>query len=188
MVLREGEAGDACYLIAAGKVRVTKAGVEVAELGPGLVLRRVRGALRSAAPRLGAGDRAARAARDPARAHRRAGGGASGRGAHAAHVLSRAAVADAAGDGAVLPAPRAPRSAASIAERFRPRRFGRGAQIIEEGAPGGGLYLILVGEVEVVRAGKAATEVTPSSSWGRSARAATSARCRSCAAASPRRR
>ena len=35
MVLREGEAGDACYLIAAGKVRVTKAGVQVAELGPG---------------------------------------------------------------------------------------------------------------------------------------------------------
>ena len=34
-VLREGEAGDACYLIAAGKVRVTKAGVQVAELGPG---------------------------------------------------------------------------------------------------------------------------------------------------------
>jgi CRP-like cAMP-binding protein len=42
---------------------------------------------------------------------------------------------------------------ASLAERFRPRRFGRGAQIIEEGAPGGGLYLILVGEVEVLRAG-----------------------------------
>jgi len=42
----------------------------------------------------------------------------------------------------------------AIAERFRPRRFGRGAQIIEEGAPGGGLYLILVGEVQVVRAGK----------------------------------
>src|SRR6185312_5449760 len=34
-VLREGEAGDACYLVAAGKVRVTKSGVEVAELGPG---------------------------------------------------------------------------------------------------------------------------------------------------------
>jgi len=43
----------------------------------------------------------------------------------------------------------------AIAERFRPRRFGRGAQIIEEGAPGGGLYLILVGEVDVVRSGKA---------------------------------
>ncbi len=42
----------------------------------------------------------------------------------------------------------------AIAERFRPRRFGRGAQILEEGAPGGGLYLILVGAVEVVRAGK----------------------------------
>jgi CRP-like cAMP-binding protein len=42
----------------------------------------------------------------------------------------------------------------AIAERFRPRRFGRGAQIIEEGAPGGGLYLILVGEVDVVRSGK----------------------------------
>src|SRR5207245_1607728 len=26
---------------------------------------------------------------------------------------------------------------AAIAERFRPRRFGRGSQIIEEGAPGG---------------------------------------------------
>jgi CRP-like cAMP-binding protein len=39
----------------------------------------------------------------------------------------------------------------AIAERFRPRRFGRGAHIIEEGAAGGGLYLILVGEVTVVR-------------------------------------
>ena len=48
-----------------------------------------------------------------------------------------------------------PPERAAIAERFRPRRFGRGAQIIEEGAPGGGLYLILVGEVQVVRAGKA---------------------------------
>jgi CRP-like cAMP-binding protein len=43
----------------------------------------------------------------------------------------------------------------TIAERFRPRRFGRGAHIIDEGSAGGGLYLILVGEVQVVRAGKA---------------------------------
>jgi hypothetical protein len=38
----------------------------------------------------------------------------------------------------------------TIAERFRPRRFGRGAHIIDEGSAGGGLYLILVGEVAVV--------------------------------------
>src|SRR5439155_11151227 len=47
---------------------------------------------------------------------------------------------------------------AAIAERFRPRRFGRGAQIIEEGAPGGGLYLILVGEVEIVRNAKSESD------------------------------
>jgi CRP-like cAMP-binding protein len=42
----------------------------------------------------------------------------------------------------------------TIVERFRPRRFGRGANIIDEGSAGGGLYLILVGEVHVVRGTK----------------------------------
>src|SRR5579871_5113835 len=51
-----------------------------------------------------------------------------------------------------------PEERAAIAERFRPRRFGRGARIVEEGAAGGGLYLILVGEVEVVR-GTAESEI-----------------------------
>src|SRR5262249_3091052 len=48
----------------------------------------------------------------------------------------------------------------AIAERFRPRRFGKGAHIIDEGAAGGGLYLILVGEVVVVHAtGEKETEL-----------------------------
>ena len=50
-----------------------------------------------------------------------------------------------------------PEERAEVATRFRPRRFGRGATIIEEGAQGGGLYLILVGEVEVVRSDLAGT-------------------------------
>ncbi|MEO6952216.1 MAG: cyclic nucleotide-binding domain-containing protein [Polyangia bacterium] len=44
-----------------------------------------------------------------------------------------------------------PEERAEVATRFRPRRFGRGATVIEEGTQGGGLYLILVGEVEIVR-------------------------------------
>ena len=40
---------------------------------------------------------------------------------------------------------------ARVAARFTPRRFGRGARILDEGAPGGGLYLILVGEVDLAR-------------------------------------
>ena len=37
-----------------------------------------------------------------------------------------------------------------MAARFRSQRYGKGARIVEQGAPGGGLYLILVGEVEVL--------------------------------------
>jgi CRP-like cAMP-binding protein len=49
---------------------------------------------------------------------------------------------------------------AQVSERFRPRRFGRGARIIDEGSPGGGLFLILVGEVQVVRrAGESEVEL-----------------------------
>jgi CRP-like cAMP-binding protein len=39
---------------------------------------------------------------------------------------------------------------AELSERFRPRRFGRGSRIVEQGTAGGGLFLILLGEVEVV--------------------------------------
>ncbi|HEY2747403.1 MAG TPA: cyclic nucleotide-binding domain-containing protein [Polyangia bacterium] len=152
-VLREGEAGDACYLIAAGKVRVTKAQVQVAELGPGsffgefavLSDQRRHASVQAVEPielleiRRDLIDELVAAHPGVARTLR----------TFYRERLLQTLVATAPffhGLGA--------KERASIAERFRPRRFGRGAQIIEEGAPGGGLYLILVGEVDVVRAAK----------------------------------
>ena len=136
-----------------GKVRVTKAGVEVARARAGLVLRRVRGALRSAAPRVGEAiepvelleirreliDELVAAHPGVARTLR---------------TFYRERLLQTLLATAPFFQQLSAEERATIAERFRPRRFGRGAQIIEEGAPGGGLYLILVGEVDVVRAGK----------------------------------
>ena len=152
-VLREGEAGDACYLVAAGRVRVTKAGVEVAELGPGsffgefavLSDQRRHASVQTIEPvelleiRRELIDELVSAYPGVARTLR----------TFYRERLLQTLLATAPFFQRLTPAERA-----AIAERFRPRRFGRGAQIIEEGAPGGGLYLILVGEVDVVRAGK----------------------------------
>jgi CRP-like cAMP-binding protein len=153
-VLREGEAGDACYLVAAGRVRVTKGGVEVAQLGPGsffgefavLSDQRRHASVQAIEPlelleiRRELIDELVAAHPGVARTLRTF---------YRERLLSTL----------LATAPFFQRLSAeeraTIAERFRPRRFGRGAQIIEEGAPGGGLYLILVGEVEVVRAAKA---------------------------------
>jgi CRP-like cAMP-binding protein len=153
MVLREGEAGDACYLIAAGKVRVTKAGVQVAELGPGsffgefavLSDQRRHASVQVVEPvelleiRRDLIDELVAAHPGVARTLR----------TFYRERLLQTLLATAPFFQRLSAAERG-----AIAERFRPRRFGRGAQIIEEGAPGGGLYLILVGEVDVVRAGK----------------------------------
>lgn len=153
MVLREGEAGDACYLVAAGKVRVTKAAVQVAELGPGsffgefavLSDQRRHASVQTVEPvelleiRRELIDELVAAYPGVARTLR----------TFYRERLLQTLLATAPFFQRLTPQERA-----AIAERFRPRRFGRGAQIIEEGAPGGGLYLILVGEVEVVRAGR----------------------------------
>jgi CRP-like cAMP-binding protein len=153
VVLREGEAGDACYLIAAGRVRVDKNGVEVAQLGPGsffgefavLSDQRRHASVVAIEPvelleiRRDLLDELVAAHPGVARTLRTF---------YRERLLQTL----------LATAPFFQRLSAeervTIAERFRPRRFGRGAQIIEEGAPGGGLYLILVGEVEVVRAAK----------------------------------
>jgi CRP-like cAMP-binding protein len=152
-VLREGEAGDACYLIAAGKVRVTKAGVQVAELGPGsffgefavLSDQRRHASVQATEPvelleiRRELIDELVAAHPGVARTLRTF---------YRERLLQTLLVT------APFFQKLGAKERATIAERFRPRRFGRGAQIIEEGAPGGGLYLILVGEVDVVRTGK----------------------------------
>ncbi len=151
-VLREGEAGDACYLVADGKVRVTKAGLEVAELGPGsffgefavLSDQRRHASVQTIEPvelleiRRELIDELVAAYPGVARTLR----------TFYRERLLQTLLATAPFFQRLTPSERA-----AIAERFRPRRFGRGAQIIEEGAPGGGLYLILVGEVDVVRVG-----------------------------------
>ncbi|MGZ3440999.1 MAG: cyclic nucleotide-binding domain-containing protein, partial [Polyangia bacterium] len=152
-VLREGEAGDACYLIASGKVRVTKAGVQVAELGPGsffgefavLSDQRRHASVQATEPlelleiRRELIDELVAAHPGVARTLRTF---------YRERLLQTLLVT------APFFQNLGAKERATIAERFRPRRFGRGAQIIEEGAPGGGLYLVLVGEVEVVRQGK----------------------------------
>jgi CRP-like cAMP-binding protein len=152
-VLREGEAGDACYLIAAGSVRVTKANVEVATLGPGsffgefavLSDQRRHASVVVVEPvelleiRRDLIDELVAAHPGVARTLR----------TFYRERLLQTLLATAPFFQRLSPPERQ-----AIAERFRPRRFGRGAQIIEEGAPGGGLYLILVGEVQVVRSGK----------------------------------
>jgi CRP-like cAMP-binding protein len=152
-VLREGQAGDACYLIASGRVRVDKKGVEVAQLGPGsffgefavLSDQRRHASVVVVDPvelleiRRDLLDELVAAHPGVARTLRTF---------YRERLLQTL----------LTTAPFFQRLSAEertvIAERFRPRRFGRGAQVIEEGAPGGGLYLILVGEVEIVRTGK----------------------------------
>jgi CRP-like cAMP-binding protein len=157
MILREGEEGDAFYLISAGEVRVTKGNVEVARLGPGaffgefavLADRRRHASVQSIGEvellEIKRGLLNELVAAHPG----------------VARTLSsfyRERLLQTLLQTAPFFEKLSPTERSAIAERFRPRRFGRGAQIIEEGAPGGGLYLILVGEVEAVR-GRDAEEV-----------------------------
>jgi CRP-like cAMP-binding protein len=149
-VLREGEMGDACYLIAGGAVRVTKKGVEVAVLGPGsffgefavLADQRRHASVETIEPvelleiRRGLLDELVAAHPGVARTLRRF---------YRERLLGTLMAT------APFFEKLQAQERAAVVERFRPRRFGRGARIIEEGSPGGGLYLILVGEVEVVR-------------------------------------
>jgi len=154
-ILREGEIGDACYLIASGAVRVEKTGpsgpVELAVLGPGsffgefavLADQRRHASVTAIEPvelleiRRGLLDELVSAHPGVARTLRRF---------YRERLLSTLTAT------APFFAQLTPEERASVVERFRPRRFGRGSQIIEEGSAGGGLYLILVGEVQVVRA------------------------------------
>ena len=148
-ILREGEVGDACYLIAAGTVRVHKQGVELAVLGPGSFFGEFAVL---ADQRRHASVQAVDAvelleirrtlldelvARHPgvARTLRR----------FYRERLLQTLMATAPFFARLTSGERA-----AVSERFRPRRFGRGARIIEEGSSGGGLFLILVGGVQVV--------------------------------------
>jgi CRP-like cAMP-binding protein len=158
MVLREGEAGDACYLIASGQVRVLKAGIEVARLGPGaffgefavLADQRRHASVETTEPvelleiRRALLDELVAAHPGVARTLRTF---------YRERLMSTL----------LATAPFFSQLSAeernTIADRFRPRRFGRGAHIIDEGSAGGGLYLILVGEVAVVRANEKAEKV-----------------------------
>ncbi len=156
VIVVEGTPGDAFYLIAHGTVRVKKNGKELALLGPGsffgefavladqqrhatvesvtqVELLEVR---RTLVDRL--------VADHPGVAR-------TLRAFYADRLLSTMLAT------APFFAGLDPEERAEVATRFRPSRFGRGATIIEEGTQGGGLYLILVGEVEVVRSDAAGT-------------------------------
>ncbi len=156
-VLREGELGDACYLIASGSVRVTKNDVELAVLGPGsffgefavLADQRRHASVETVEPvelleiRRALIDELVAAHPGVARTLRR----------FYRERLLQTLTATAPFFSRLTHDERV-----AVADRFRPRRFGRAARIVEEGAPGGGLFLILVGEVQVVR-GAAEEEV-----------------------------
>jgi CRP-like cAMP-binding protein len=153
MVLREGEAGDACYLIASGTLRVLKAGIDVAHLGPGtffgefavLADQRRHASVETLEPvelleiRRALLDELVSAHPGVARTLR---------------TFYRERLMSTLLQTAPFFTGLSAEDRKTIVERFRPRRFGRGANIIDEGSAGGGLYLILVGEVHVVRGSK----------------------------------
>jgi CRP-like cAMP-binding protein len=153
MVLREGEAGDACYLIVSGQVRVLKSGFDVAHLGAGtffgefavLADQRRHASVETLEPtelleiRRALLDELVAAHPGVARTLR----------TYYRERLMSTLLQTAPFFSALSNDERK-----TIAERFRPRRFARGSHIVEQGAAGGGLYLILVGEVMVVRGDK----------------------------------
>jgi CRP-like cAMP-binding protein len=150
VVLAEGSAGDAFYLIVEGSVRVKKGRTEVALLGPGAFFGEF-------------------AVLSDQRRHATVESVSGVRLLEIGKPMLDRLVADHPGVARILRAfysdrllatllqtapffrDLQPEERAEVATRFRPRRFGRGATIIEQGAAGGGLYLILVGEVEVLR-------------------------------------
>lgn len=151
LVVREGEPGDACYLIAAGSVRVTKAGIELAVLGPGaffgefaVLADQTRHASVEASEPVELLEIKRALIDELVAAH--PGVARTLRKFYQERLISTLMAT------APFFQELQPEERVALAERFRPRRFGRGARVIEEGAPGGGLYLILVGEVQVVRA------------------------------------
>lgn len=149
MVVRQGEVGDACYLIARGSVRVLKNAIEVARLSAGsffgefavLADQRRHASVETIEPcelleiRRGLIDELV---------HNHPGVARTLRSFYRERLLQTL----------VATAPffekLRPEERNAITERFRPRRFGKGSLIVEQGSPGGGLYLILVGQVEVV--------------------------------------
>jgi CRP-like cAMP-binding protein len=156
-VLQEGDHGDACYLVASGSVRVTKNGVELAVLGPGsffgefaVLADQRRHASVSTIEPVELLEITRQLLDELVAAH--PGVARTLRKFYRERLLATLMAT------APFFANLKPEERAAIAERFRPRRFGRGARIVEEASAGGGLYLILVGEVEVVR-GAAESEV-----------------------------
>ena len=149
IVVREGDHGDAFFLITAGTMRVVKGGIEVARLGAGAffgefaVLADQRRHASVEAVTTVELLEISRALLDELIA------------AHpgVARTLRRfygERLMETLTATAPFFAPLGGPERAEVAVRFRPRRFGRGARIIEQGQPGGGLFLILIGEVEIV--------------------------------------
>ena len=148
-ILREGEVGDACYLIAAGSVQVVKNGIEVARLSAGsffgefAVLADQR--RHASVDTLEACDllEIRRALLDEL-VQNHPGVARTLRSFYRERLLQTL----------IATAPffkkLRPEERNAIAQRFRPRRFARASLIVEQGSAGGGLYLILVGQVEVV--------------------------------------
>jgi CRP-like cAMP-binding protein len=158
LILREGDPGDACYVVHAGSVRVLKRDpsgstvdvIEIARLGPGALF----GEFAVLADRRRHASVQALEACELYEIPRR---------------LLRELAAEYADVGPALerffrerllatlmatapffqPLPEEER--ARLMLRFRPRRITAGESILVEGAPGGGLYLIVLGTVDITR-------------------------------------
>ncbi|MEZ4406443.1 MAG: cyclic nucleotide-binding domain-containing protein [Polyangiales bacterium] len=165
VVMREGEPGDAFYMIARGKLLVTRKGQRLASLEAGSVVGEM--ALLSAAPR-----GATVTATEPADLL----------------VFGREALAAASRELAVLAAalerfmrqrlvdhllathpffkPFDPAQRVQLAARFEPRSFTAGATLIREGEPGEGLWMLLTGGAAVTREGVDIATLGPGELFG----------------------
>ncbi|RMH38833.1 MAG: hypothetical protein D6689_18500, partial [Deltaproteobacteria bacterium] len=159
VIVREGEPGTACFVIAAGGVRVLKrdpsgeAGlIEVARLGAGavfgefaLLADRRRHATVQATEDSELYEISQQLLRELARAHPDV-GPALGRFFRERLVATLLATAP-------FFQPLSYPQRAALLSQFRPRRCATGERIIREGQRAGGFYLVVLGEVEVTKRG-----------------------------------
>jgi CRP-like cAMP-binding protein len=155
VIVRQGEPSESCFVIASGQVRVVHRQPdgttgEVGRLGPGelfgdfaLLADRHRHATVQAVDPTDLSELPRRALRELAATY-------PGVGLELERLYRERLVATLVGHGPFFrPVPRDQRAA--LMARFAPVRLEAGAPIVREGEPGGGLYLVVLGSVEITR-------------------------------------
>jgi CRP-like cAMP-binding protein len=159
VIVREGDPGEACYILQAGTVRILKqdpggsaAHHEVARLGPGslfgefalLADRRRHATVQAVEPCV--------LFEIPRRLLRELAANYHGVGP-ALEQLYRARLLSTLISTAPFFRPLAAEERGALMSRFTPRRFVGGETIVQQGEAGGGLYLVVIGNVEITRKG-----------------------------------